>query len=79
MLLILSGNDQVEYALNVWNVDSSQPNTRVNASHKAIAGRFTNVRISDRSLDSNKTYLGSVSFFNEEDKLIGKTIVEVKP
>jgi subtilisin family serine protease len=72
-----SGNNEVDYGLTLWNVGrQSDTRTRLSVSKKAIEGRFTNVRISDRSLETNKEYLGAISFFNKGE-LIGKTVIEV--
>jgi len=65
-----------EYSQMTWVVDGKEPNVRINASARAVDGRFNNVNILTRGLDDS-LYMGTVSFYDDEKNLQGTTAIEV--
>ncbi|MCW8090587.1 S8 family serine peptidase [Alteromonas sp. ASW11-130] len=75
----LAGEASTEYTLSSWVASEPNRNTRVMSSSRAIEGRWNNVRISSRGLDANETYMGGVTFYNDEGEAQGTTVIQLNP
>lgn len=71
-----AGEASVEYTVDSWVVAGQQNGARISASTRAIEGRFNNVSISARGLAGNSTYMGIVTFFDENGEEQGSTLIE---
>lgn len=67
-----------DYNQQVWVVNGKEPNLRVSSSRRAVENRFNRVNISTRGLQQDTTYMGTVSFYDDEGNLQGTTALEVR-
>jgi hypothetical protein len=66
-----------DYTMLVWLADSAQSSTRVMSSRRAIQGRFNYTTIMTRGLPTGTTYMGAVTYYNEEGEAQGTTVLEL--
>ncbi|WP_018981427.1 S8 family serine peptidase [Salinimonas chungwhensis] len=67
-----------DYEQMVWVVNGKEPNLRVSSSTRAVDNRFNRVNIMTRGLEQDSTYMGTVSFFDDDGILQGTTALEVR-
>ncbi|NMH58727.1 S8 family serine peptidase [Alteromonas ponticola] len=75
----LAGEASTDYTMSVWTPSAPNPNTRVMGSSRAIEDRFNMIRVLTRGLDSEETYMGGVTFYNEEGVAQGTTVIQLNP
>jgi hypothetical protein len=66
-----------DYTMLGWLADSAQSSTRVMSSRRAIQGRFNYTTIMTRGLPTGTTYMGAVTYYNEEGEAQGTTVLEL--
>lgn len=69
---------QTDFVQSVWVANGKESTTRVSSSRRAVEGRFNNVNIMTRGLAPDSTYMGTVSFFDDEGNKQGTTVLEVR-
>ncbi|WDE06585.1 S8 family serine peptidase [Thalassomonas viridans] len=67
-----------DYTMPVWLVDSADSATRVITSSRAMNGRFNYTTIMASGLIPGMTYMGTVTYFNDEGVAEGTTILELR-
>ncbi|MBO1256290.1 S8 family serine peptidase [Alteromonas sp. 5E99-2] len=72
-------NDSVDYIVPNWIVESADSSTVATASSLAINGRFQNISLRTRGLDSSLLYMGSIDFIDASGESQGTTVLEVQP
>lgn len=66
-----------DYTMIGWIADKVESTTRVISSRRAIQGRYNYTTISTRGLSTGVTYMGAVTYFNDEGEAEGTTVLEL--
>lgn len=66
-----------DYTMIGWIADQAESSTRVISGRRAINGRFNYTTILTRGLPTGTTYMGAVTYFNDEGEAEGTTILEL--
>lgn len=66
-----------DYTMLGWIADKAESTTRVISSSRAIQGRFNYTTIMTRGLPTGSTYMGAVTYYNDEGEAEGTTVLEL--
>ena len=66
-----------DYIMLGWIADKAESTTRVISSRRAIQGRYNYTTISTRGLPTGSTYMGAVTYYNDEGEAEGTTVLEL--
>ena len=67
-----------DYTMLGWIADKAESTTRVISSGRAIQGRFNYTTIMTRGLPTGSTYMGAVTYYNDEGEAEGTTVLEIQ-
>ena len=66
------------YTMVGWIADETERSTRVISSRRAIKGRFNYTTIMTRGLPTGTTYMGAVTYFDNDGQAQGTSVLELK-
>ena len=68
---------ETDYTMIGWIADIAESTTRIISSPRAIQGRFNYTTIYTNGLPAESIYMGAVTYYNEEGKPEGTTVLEL--
>lgn len=66
-----------DYTMIGWIADKAETTTRIISSPRAIQNRFNFTTISTRGLPEGSTYMGAITYYNDEGEAEGTTVLEL--
>ncbi len=69
--------DSTAYTMVGWIADQAESTTRVISSRRAIKNRFNYTTIMTRGLPTGITYMGAITYYNDEGVSEGTTVLEL--